>query len=535
MTAPATVAPASALARRLFGDSRVRNISYALLFALVGYVNAAAYRSTYPTTASRIGFARAFGSNASVRLFYGRPFQLLTVGGYTAWKAGGILVIIAGMWGVLAAVRALRAEEDAGRQELVLAGTLTRRAAYGAAVAAIAAGCLVIGLAMWLGLLAASLPAGESALLVLATMASAAVFAGVGAIACQLASTRRVALEIGSAALAAALVLRVVADTSSSLQWLGWLTPLGWSEQVRAFAGARPAALLPSLVVCTATLAAAGAIAARRDVGSGLLPSHDSAAPRMRGLSSASALALRGEAGSLAGWILGTGFFALIIGLVSPSVSKAGISGTLQKHVKELASVSITKPAGYIGLCFLFFVLSTSLFCCSQIAAARHEESEDRLETMFSLPVDRSRWLGGRLALALGGALVISIAAGLCAWAGATAEGAGVNLPSMLEAGLNCLPAALLFLSLAALAFALAPRASSGIAYGLVAVAFLWDLFGSLVSAPHWVVDLTPFQHIGLVPAEPLRLGAAAVMLGIAALASMAAVWAFSRRDLIGR
>jgi ABC-2 type transport system permease protein len=529
------VAPASALARRLFADSRVRNITYAALFALVGYVNAVTYRSTYPTTASRIGFERAFGSNASVRLFYGRPFQLLTVGGYTAWKAGGTLAIIAGMWGVLAAVRALRAEEDAGRQELVLSGALTRRQAYGAAVAAILAGGVLLGLAMWLGLIAAALPAGQSALLMLSTMASAAVFAGVGAIACQFASTRRVALELGSAALALSLVLRVVADTTTSLQWLGWVTPLGWSEQVRAFAGARPAALLPSLVVCAATLTVAGMIAARRDVGSSLLPAHDSAAPRMRGLSSPAALALRDEAGSLAGWILGTGFFALIIGLVSTSVSKAGLSGNLQKQVNKLASVAITQPAGYIGLCFLFFVLSTSLFCCSQIAAARHEESEDRLETMFSLPVDRSRWLGGRLALALGGALAISIGAGVCAWAGAAIEGTGVSLSSMLEAGLNCLPAALLFLSLAALAFALAPRASSGVAYGLVAIAFLWDLFGSLVGAPHWVVDITPFQHIGLVPAESLRLGAAAVMLGVAALASLASVWAFRRRDLIGR
>ena len=92
----------------------------------------------------------------------------------------------------------------------------------------------------------------------------------------------------------------------------------------------------------------------------------------------------------------------------------------------------------------------------------------------------------------------------------------------------------MLFLGLAALAFALLPRASTGIAYALVIGTFLWQLVGSRVGAPAWLVDLTPFQHVALVPAEPFRLGAAAVMLTIAAVAATVAVAAFRRRDLTG-
>ena len=83
----------------------------------------------------------------------------------------------------------------------------------------------------------------------------------------------------------------------------------------------------------------------------------------------------------------------------------------------------------------------------------------------------------------------------------------------MLEAGLNCLPASLLFLGLASLAYGLMPRASTGIAYGLVSVAFVWQLFGSLIGAPQWIVDLSPFQHVGLVPAQPFHVTAAIVMV----------------------
>ena len=73
-----------------------------------------------------------------MQLFYGVPHDLLSVGGYTAWRVGGTASIFAAAWGLTAAVRALRAEEDAGRQELVLAGVISRRDAYLAALAAIA-------------------------------------------------------------------------------------------------------------------------------------------------------------------------------------------------------------------------------------------------------------------------------------------------------------------------------------------------------------------------------------------------------------
>ena len=109
-----------------------------------------------------------------------------------------------------------------------------------------------------------------------------------------------------------------------------------------------------------------------------------------------------------------------------------------------------------------------------------------------------------------------------------------MSLPRMLEAGANCLPVALLFLGLAALAYAAVPRASAGLAYGLVTVAFLWQLTASVLNAPRWLVDVTPFAHVGLVPVQSFRATAAIVMLIIAALSVLAAISIFERRDLIG-
>jgi ABC-2 type transport system permease protein len=528
------VAAGRALARRAFVDARIRTIAFAYLFAAVAYIQPVTYRHAYATIADRLAFARSFATNKAVRMFYGEPHDLLTVGGYSAWRVGGTLAIFAAVWGLLAAVRALRTEEDAGRTELVLAGIVGRRDAYLASMSAIAAGALLLWLADFAGLLIAGLPVAGSAYLALAVASVIPVFVGVGALASELAPSRRVALELGGAAIGLFFLLRVIADTSSSLGGLRWITPLGWAEELRPFTGTHPLVLLLPLTVSPVLLLTAARIAAVRDLGSGLLSSHDTAAPRLRLLSSPTAHALRAECGSLIVWLSSVGAFAFIVGVIAKSISAAGISKGLQQEVAKLGTGSIVTPSGYLGFTFIFFVLAVSLFACSQIGTARHEEAEQQLETLLALPVGRRRWLGGRVVLATAAATAISLIAGLLSWAGAASQGVGVSLPRMLEAGINCLPVALLFLGIAALAYALVPRASAGISYGLITIAFLWQLFGSLLGAPRWLVDVTPFAHVGLVPSQPFRVRAAVAMVATGAVAVYAAIRVFERRDLTG-
>jgi ABC-2 type transport system permease protein len=526
--------PVSAIARRGFADSRARNLSFALLFLLISYANPADYRHSYPTLHERLRFARTFAGDKAARLFYGTPYDLTTVGGYAGWRVAGLAAIFTAMWGILAAVRAFRAEEETGRSELVLAGAVTRDGAFLANLAAVAAGTLVLWLAFLVGLVAARLPVGGSAYLALAAVAPAPVFAGVAMLVSQVTSSRRLATELSSALLLIVLVLRFVADTSSSLHWLRWTSPLGWVEELRPFAGSRPAVLLLPGACAALLVAAAAAIAIRRDVGSALIRARDSAAPRLRFLSSPTAHALRSERGSLAGWAVGIGFFALIVGLSANEFSSKNISAGAVRQFHKVGGASIVTPAGALSFYFLFFVLAISLFACSQIAAAGREEADQRLETLFALPVQRREWLGGRLAITVAAAAGLALAAGLFAWLGDVSQEASVSLPDLLGAGANCLPASLLFLGLGAVAFAALPRASAGIAYGLVSLAFVWELFGALLGAPSWLLGLSPFHQVGLVPDKPFRATAALLMLAIAAAAIAAALLLFERRDLAG-
>jgi ABC-2 type transport system permease protein len=506
-----------------------------LLFFVSAVTQATAYREGYPTLADRLDFARSVGENDAARLLYGAPRDLLSVSGYVSWRVGGSLVIFAAIWGLLGAVRAMRAEEDAGRAELVLTGVISRRRVFAAQLAAIGAGAAVLWLGLLVAFLAGKLPAGGSAYLALAIVSVVPVFAGVGAVTSQLAPTKRMATGLATGVLLIAFALRTAAVISSAgLEWLRWTTPLGWADELRPFADPQPLVLLLPLAAGALLLAGAATLAVRRDVGSGLLPARDNSPPRLRLLRSPVAQALRSERGALAAWLLGVGAFALLMGVLSDAATPDVISENVQRQLEKLGADSVVTPAGWLGFSFIFFVLAVSLFCCMQITSIRGEEAEQRLEALLALPIGRRGWLAGRLLLAAAGAAAVALAAGLFAWAGAAMQGAGVSLSSMLGAGANCLPAALLFLALGALAFALAPRASTGIAYGIVGAAFVWELFGALLEVPDWLLALSPFHDLGLVPAEPFEGAAAAVMVGLAGVAALAALAAFGRRDLTG-
>ncbi len=516
---------------RTFADARVRTASFALLFFGVALANTAGYSKSYPTLASRLQFARAFGDNKAARLFYGTPYRLETIGGYAGWRVGGVLALFAAYAGAAAAVRALRGEEESGRLELVAAGAITRASTFAARLAAVVATIAGLWLAAAIGLVAGGLPASGSAYLALAIVTAAAVYAAVGALASQLAASRRGALELTGVVLGVDFLCRVISDTID-LPGLHWATPLGWIEELRPFADPRPAVLVLPAALIAVLVAVSLELERRRDVGVALFAAHDERdRPRLRLLGSPMLLALRFELISLLVWAGAIAGSALVIGTVSKNVA-AGISTSLKQELAKLGEARIATASGYIGLTFLFFVLAISLYCCGQLAAARTEEAESRLETLFALPQGRTAWLAGRVLLAAAGATLLAFVAGLGAAAGATAVGAHVSFVRLLEAGLNCLPSSLLFLGLATLLVAAAPRHGVGAAYGLVSVAFVWELFGALLSAPSWLLGLSPFHHVGLIPAAHFRLGAAVAMLAIGVLAAVVGGALFRRRDL---
>ena len=266
--------------------------------AVWGYVfgaliasSAVSYTRIYQTQAARDALAAAYGANKATSALFGPAPQLQTVAGFIAFKISMTLMLLGAVWGLLTSTRLLRGEEDGGRWELLLAGQTTRRHAAVQALAGLGAGAGVLwALTAILSVVAGLDPsvkiaAGPALYFALAMAATAVMFLAVGALASQLASTRRQAASYAAWFLGASYAVRMIADAGVGLHGLIWASPLGWVEQLRPFTAPQPLALLPIAAFTAALATAAVRLAGARDVGAGILSDRDRSAPRLRLLS----------------------------------------------------------------------------------------------------------------------------------------------------------------------------------------------------------------------------------------------------------
>lgn len=138
---------------------------------------------------------------------------------------------------------------------------------------------------------------------------------------------------------------------------LRWASPFGWVEQLRAFVHPAPPVLLVPLAAAVVMLTAAGRVAGVRDVGTGLLTGLDARDPRRSGLGSLAGFVARGEMTVMTVWVVAVAGFGVILGVISASVSEAGIPPALRHELARLGTGSVASPPGYLGFAFLSFVV----------------------------------------------------------------------------------------------------------------------------------------------------------------------------------
>ena len=144
-----------------------------------------------------------------------------------------------------------------------------------------------------------------------------------------------------------------------------------------------------------------------------------------------------------------------------------------------------------------------AFIAAAQVTAARSEESEGRLDPLLTRPVTRTRWLAGRLLVAVLALAACATLAGLATLAGAVAGGAHVDAGAVVGAGLNTLAPAVCVLGLGVLAFGIAPRLAAPAVYGVVAWSVLVDVIGGIGALDHWVADTSVFHQMAAVPSVP--------------------------------
>jgi len=464
-----------------------------------------------------------------------------TIGGYTLHRDALTLAVLAALMSVFAVVRHTRQAEELGREEMLGAGVVGRYASLGAAVlVALAANVALAGL-LGFGMIVAGQPVSGSLVAGTSIALVGVAFTGVAAVTSQLASTTRGASGLAGAALGGSFLLAALGNMLGTVDsaelrvtsaWPAWLSPIGWSQQMRPFADNLwwPAGL--SLVALGVFSWAAVVLVGRRDVGRGMLPERTGAAHARPSLLSPTGLVWRLQRGALLGWAIGLVGFGLVFGALSEQIS--GLEGAATEWYATFGGDADLVGAYWASM-MQIAGMAVACYVVTLLLRLHHDESQGTLEPILGTAVSRLRWLAAYAVNALAGAalLMLLFAVAMVITGGLVLGDAASLLGDLVGAALVQLPA-IGVLGAAVLALViLVPRWSVGLSWALVvAVIFVGPMFGPSLGLPTWLLDLSPFTHVPNAPAVSVSMGPVLGLVAVCALLAGAAAVAMRRRNL---
>jgi ABC-2 type transport system permease protein len=337
------------------------------------------------------------------------------------------------------------------------------------------------------------------------------------------------------AVLGVAFLLRAIGDSAAELSWLSWLSPIGWAERFRPFAGEQWWVLLLPLVLLLVLLVAVAALLVRRDVGAGVLPVRLGPATAPPWLRSPLALAWRLQRGALLGWTIGVAIAGLSFGAIAQDMVQAAAEDP--ETAKMFSSLG---GRGSIADVFLAAILSwigmlAAAYAVQATLRLHAEETELRAEQVLATTVSRIGWAGSHLLVAAVGSAVLLATGGLVAGVahGLRAGDLGGELPRVLGGALVQLPAVWVMAGIGAALFGLLPRLVVGGTWAVLAVVLFITTLGEPLRLAQWTLDLSPFAHLPRLPAAAFTATPLAWLFATTAVLVAAGLAGFRRRDLV--
>src|SRR6202046_5381705 len=355
-----------------------------------------------PDQAARAAFAASIMASPAQRAFYGQIYND-SLGATGIWKAGMFHLLI-GVAVILTVIRHTRADEETGRAELLDSTAVGRYASLTAALLLVFGASLATGILGAVGLLGTNVPASGSLAFGAALACSGLVFTALAAVTAQLSPSARFARGCAFAVLGTAFTLRAIGDAGAGT--LSWLSPLGWSLQVKPYAGDRWWVLLLHLVTTVVLTILAYRLLAGRDVGAGLVAERPGPATAAPALGNAFGLRWRLDRAALLLWTIGLCLYGFLIGsLVHGIGDELSSSDVARDIVARMGGTSAIEEA-FIAVAFTMMGMVAAAFAISLTLRLHAEESSQRAETVLAGSVSRTRWLTSHLATAFAGSAV---------------------------------------------------------------------------------------------------------------------------------
>jgi ABC-2 type transport system permease protein len=518
------------LARLIVARDRLRLSAWIAGIVLLVLVTAISTIDIYPTQADLDAAAFAARDNPAALAFNGPDQGLDTIGGQVAFQVGAFGLVMVGLMSVLLVGRVTRGEEDSGRLELVRAMPVGRHAPLAAGLAVVAGAQVVLGALVALVLVQQDLPTMGSLVFGASFVAFGLTFIGITATTAQVTENPRVASGIAGALLGASFAIRAVGDIGGGT--LSWLSPMGWAQKARPYAGDVWWPLLLCVLLGASLTWVAATLASHRDFGAGLVAPRPGPATAAPALGSPLGLAIRLHRGAILWWTVSILALGLTYGGLADSIDEfVGDNESIKDFLAATGAASLTDS--YLSTSLLIMALLAAGPAIQIVLRLRGEETGLRAEPVLATSTSRWAWAGSHTTAALGGGALALVAGGLgLGLSYAVVGGDWDQVPRLLCASLVYVPAVWLLAGLALALFGLLPRWTIGAWLALVGCLVI-GMFGTLLELPQWVMDLSPFQRTPAVPADPFDLSPVVALLTVAAALVGIGLVAFRSRDLV--
>jgi ABC-2 type transport system permease protein len=508
---------------------RVRILVWIASIVLVVVATVASIKGLYPKQSDLDAAARASEGNAAAIVFNGPARGLDTVGGQVAFQTGTFGLLLMGLMSLFMLGRMTRGEEEAGRAELVRSLAVGRYSLPASALLTVGAMNMVTGALVTLSLVGVGLPVTGSVVFGLSFTLFGLFLAACTLVLAQVSENTRVVYGIGGLVLGASFLLRAVGDVGDGT--LSWLSPIGWAQKTRPFAGET---WWPFLLTIGATVAlawVASVLSRRRDLGAGLVTPRAGRARAAPSLGSPEGLAVRLQRGSVIGWSAGMVVLAVAYGSVADSIND------FVKDNQALTDIVAAQGNGtiaqqYLAMSFRILALVAAGFAIQSALRIRSEETAGRAEPVLATPVSRTRWAASHLAVAYGGSLLVLVLSGIAFGVADAAVTGDAGAIGDAVIGMLAFTAAVWVLVGVSVALVGAVPGATVAAWGVLGVCFVIGMFGQLLDLPAWAQDLSPFQHVPRYPVADLDPVPLVLLLALAAALTALGLGALRRRDL---
>ena len=526
-----SLAGTGALARVVVRRDRVRVAVWVVALVAVTVVSAASIAGLYPDDDAVAGYARLFDDNPALVAFAGPGY------GLDDPNVGAILVNEVQLWGAIGVslmaiflvARNTRAEEDTERLELLATTGVGRAAPTAAALLVAGSAVVAVGVGSVAGFLAFGFdPLGSLALAASFTVVGL-LFAGVTALAAQVASTARACVSVSLLALVVAFVVRAVGDVTG--HWIRWLSPVAWAQAVRAYAGEQWWFLGVCAALAAVALVAAFALVVRRDLGAGwfgvrpgkrhapVLARHPLLTP------------VRLQRAAFTGWLAGLVAIAAVYGSFAESVDDM-LADTPELADFFAQSGTASPTDSFLATALTLLALVVSGLGIATALAANTEERAGRAALVLAGPTRRGAWLASHVASSLTQVVVaLAVTGATLGAAYAVSVGDTSQVLRLTGAALGLFPAVFVLTAVAVALFGVVPRGALS-AWAALAVAVAVGLFAELLKLPGWVRGLSPFEYLPALPAEPFTAAGPAALTAAGIALLVVGAWGLHRRDL---